>query len=147
MEPGLRPGFPLVCYKREVFFKCDLQATTCKDDDNIEWMVESQRCGIRVNSASRAADAGDYKCILGVFGDEESMASTEKFVLDITVPSSIQFAPVSEDSPVDFTSEQTVAVEAGTDVEFACQVISIELNYKCSFCITLLLNSDIWRSP
>ena len=113
------------------------QATTCKDDDNIDWVVDSQRCGIRVNSASRAADAGGYKCILGVFGDEESMMSNEKFVLDITVPSSIQFAPVSEDSPVDFTSEQTVAVEAGTDVEFACQVIvnchGIECSFRCRY--------------
>ena len=102
-----------------------IQATTCKDDENIEWVGDSQRCGIRVNSASRAADAGDYKCILGVFGDEESMMSSEKFRLDVTVPSSIQFAQVSEDeSPAaDFTSDQTVAVEANTDVEFACQVV------------------------
>jgi len=97
------------------------EASTCAVDDHIEWVLDANRCGIRITEASRSTDRGEYICLLGTMGYDEAVMQSEHFQVEVAVPSSVQFMEPSEDRPEDFASGQTVAVQAHQDVEFACQ--------------------------
>ena len=84
---------------------------TCGGDDHIEWELDTHRCGIKINGASRSSDVGKFKCSLN--GGEELRSASATTDVDVYVPALVTFEG-------DFGPEKNVAVDADQTVEFVC---------------------------
>jgi len=97
------------------------EASHCGEDDHLSWEVDEVTCGLRIDSASRLNDVGDYTCILSVFTDEGVFTDTAHISLDVAVQSLASFAgdfAGSEETSVHVVAENEVSVQCSASAGF-----------------------------